>query len=58
MQTLMDIIRKEEDKLDQDLEDSHSEYEKMKLVLEKKIDLYKRLLKKRYSDRYRKAHLI
>jgi hypothetical protein len=54
----MYIIRKEEDKLDQDLEDSHSEYEKMKLVLEKKIDLYKRLLKKRYSDRYRKAHLI
>jgi hypothetical protein len=36
----------EEDKLDLELEESEGDYEKMKLALEKKIDLYKRFLKK------------
>ena len=36
----------EEDRLNQEQEDSHGEYEKMKLVFEKKIDLYKLYLKK------------
>lgn len=35
----------EEDKLDQEQEDSHGEYEKMRLVFEKRIDLYKLFLK-------------
>lgn len=36
----------EENTLDQEQEDSHGEYDKMKLVFEKKINLYKRYLKK------------
>jgi hypothetical protein len=46
MPTLMERLKVEEDKLDQEQEDSHGEYEKMKSVFEKKIDLYKRYLKK------------
>ncbi len=42
----MEGLQVEEDKLDQEQEDSHGEYEKMRLVFEKRIDLYKLLLKK------------
>ena len=44
---LMKELRVEEDKLDQEAEDSHGEYEKMKTVFEKKIQLYKRFLRKK-----------
>ena len=46
MKTLMERLQVEEDRLDQEQKDSGGEYEKMKLVFEKKIDLYKRFLKK------------
>jgi len=46
MHNLMDRLKAEEDRLDQEQEDSHGEYEKMKAVFEKRIDLYKRFLKK------------
>jgi Ethanolamine utilization protein EutJ (predicted chaperonin) len=42
----MERLQIEEDRLDQEQKDSGGEYEKMKLVFEKKIDLYKRFLKK------------
>ena len=42
----MDSIRNEENRLDQEQENTHGDYNKMKLVLEKKINLYKRYLKK------------
>jgi Ethanolamine utilization protein EutJ (predicted chaperonin) len=45
MKTLMERLQVEEDKLDQEQEDSHGEYEKMKVVFEKRVDLYKRFLK-------------
>jgi hypothetical protein len=38
----MDNIKKETDKLDQELEEAHGEFDKMKAVLEKKIALYSR----------------
>jgi hypothetical protein len=38
----MDDIRKETDKLDQELEEAHGEFDKTKAVLEKKIALYSR----------------
>jgi hypothetical protein len=41
----MERLQVEEDKLDQEQEDSHGEYEKMRLVFEKRIDLYKLFLK-------------
>jgi len=46
MKTLMERLQVEEDRLDQEQKDSGVEYEKMKLVFEKKIDPYKRFLKK------------
>lgn len=46
MKTLMEGLQVEEDKLDQEQEDSHGDYEKMRLVFEKRIDLYKLFLKK------------
>ena len=46
MPTLMERLKVEEDRLDQEQEDTHGQYEKMKLVFEKKIQLYKRYLKK------------
>ena len=46
MKTLMERLQVEEDRLDQEQKDSGGEYEKMKLVFEKKVDLYKRFLKK------------
>jgi hypothetical protein len=46
MRTLMDSLKIEEGKLDLELEESKGDYEKMKLTLERKIDLYKRFLKK------------
>jgi hypothetical protein len=44
MRTLIDILKVEEDRLDQELEDGHGEYDKMKTVFEKRIQLYKRFL--------------
>jgi hypothetical protein len=38
----MDRIRKETDKLDQELEEAHGEFDKTKSVLEKKIAFYSR----------------
>jgi hypothetical protein len=35
----------EDDKLNLELEESHEDYEKMRLIFEKRIDLYKRFLK-------------
>jgi hypothetical protein len=46
MRTLMGKLKVEEDRLDQGQDDSGGEYEKMKLESEKRIDLYKRFLKK------------
>jgi hypothetical protein len=46
MGTLMDRLKTEEDRLDLELEESKGDYDKMKLTLERKIDLYKRFLKK------------
>ena len=46
MPTLMERLKVEEDRLDQGQEDTHGQYEKMKLVFVKKIQLYKRYLKK------------
>ena len=46
MSKLIDRLKEEEDRLDQELEDSHGEYKKMKAGFEKKIQLYKRYLKK------------
>lgn len=45
MKTLMERFQLEQDKLDQEQEDSHGDYKKMKVVLKKKIRLYKQLLK-------------
>jgi hypothetical protein len=39
-------LQAEEDRLDKELEDSHGEYEKMKIVFERRIQLYKWYLKK------------
>jgi hypothetical protein len=38
----MDSIRKETDRLDQELKEAHGEFDKTKAVLEKKIALYSR----------------
>ena len=46
MRTLMDKLKMEERTLDQELEDSHGEFDKMKVVFEKKIQLYGRYLNK------------
>jgi hypothetical protein len=43
---ILDALKKEEDRLDQDQEDRHGDLDKMLLVFEKKINLYKRYLKK------------
>lgn len=45
MKTLMERLQVEEDKLNLELEESHGDYEKMRLIFEKRIDLYKRFLK-------------
>jgi hypothetical protein len=45
MTTLMNKLREEEDKLNQELEESHGNYEIMKVVFEKRIDLFNRFLK-------------
>jgi hypothetical protein len=46
MSTLMDSLKNEEDILDREQEESHGEYGKLKLVFEKRNNLYKRFLKK------------
>ena len=43
---MMDRLQVEEDKLNLELEESHGDYDKMRLIFEKRIDLYKRFLKK------------
>lgn len=45
MTTLMNKLREEEDKLNLELEESHGNYEIMKAVFEKRIDLFNRFLK-------------
>jgi len=45
MTTLMNKLREEEDKLNLELEESHGNYEIMKVVFEKRIDLFNRFLK-------------
>ena len=45
MKTMMDRLQVEEDKLNLELEESHGDYKKMRLIFEKRIDLYKRFLK-------------
>jgi hypothetical protein len=42
----MEGLQAEEDRLDQELEGSHGEYEKMKIVFERRIQLCKLLEKK------------
>jgi hypothetical protein len=45
MTTLKNKLREEEDKLNLELEESHGNYEIMKVVFEKRIDLFNRFLK-------------
>lgn len=45
MRTLINKLKLEDDKFNQELEDSHGDFDKMKLVFEKRIDLYGRFLK-------------
>jgi hypothetical protein len=43
---LMDKLKVKDNKLNQELEDSHGDFDKLKLVFEKLVDLYKLYLKK------------
>ena len=43
--SLIDMLEVEDEKLNVELEESHRDYEKMRLIFEKRIDLYKRFLK-------------
>jgi len=45
MKSVLDRLKAEEDRLNQELEDSHGSYEIMKVVFEKRIDLFNRFLK-------------
>jgi hypothetical protein len=45
MTTLKNKLREEEDKLNLELEESHGNYEIMKVVFEKRIDLFNSFLK-------------
>jgi hypothetical protein len=42
---LIDKLKVEDEKLNQELKDSQGDFDKMKLVFEKRIDLYNRFLK-------------
>lgn len=42
---LMNKLKVEDDKLNQELEESHGDFDKMKLVFEKRIELYNKFLK-------------
>jgi hypothetical protein len=44
--SLIDRLKVEDEKLNVELEESHGDFDKMKLVFEKRIDLYNRYLKK------------
>lgn len=46
MRTLMDKLKVEDEILNVELEESHGDPDKMKVALEKRINLYKRFLKK------------
>jgi hypothetical protein len=41
----MNKLKVEDDKLNQELEESHGDFDKMKLVFEKRIELYNKFLK-------------
>ena len=45
MRKLMDKLKMEDEKLNLELEESHGDPNKMKIALERKINLYKRFLK-------------
>ena len=45
MRKLMDKLKIEDEKLNLELEESHGDPNKMKIALERKINLYKRFLK-------------
>jgi hypothetical protein len=45
MKSVLDKLKAEEDRLNQELEDSHGSYEIMKVVFEKRVDLFNRFLK-------------
>ena len=45
MKTMMDRLQVEDDKLNLELEESHGDYENMRSIFEKRIDLYKCFLK-------------
>jgi hypothetical protein len=45
MKSVLDRLKAEEDRLNQELADSHGSYEIMKVVFEKRIDLFNRFLK-------------
>jgi hypothetical protein len=45
MSKLMDKVKMEDEKLDLELEESHGDPNKMKVTLERKINLYSRVLK-------------
>ena len=47
---MKDNLKLEDDKLNQELEKSHGDFDKMKLVFEKWIDLDKRYLKENNLD--------
>jgi hypothetical protein len=45
-QTLMNALKDEEDRLDREQENTHGVYHEMEAIFEKKIQLYKRYLRK------------
>ena len=45
MDKLIDVLEKEDEKLNLELEVSHGDSKRMKIALEKKINLYNRFLK-------------
>jgi hypothetical protein len=45
MKSVLDRLKMEEDRLNQELEDSHGSYERMKVVFEKGLDLFNSFLK-------------
>lgn len=50
MSRLMDKMKMEDEKLDLELEESHGDPNKMKVALERKINLYNRVLKESGLD--------
>ena len=53
MKTMMDRLQVEDDKLNLEREESHGDYEKMRLIFEKRIDLQLQLVtEKRETSAY------